>query len=98
MNSFVCFGFAFCLSAYIGKTFTARAYVKAHRNAIYVDCSQVKNKSRLIRFIAKEFGVNNNGRYADVYDDLCFYLRTLEHPLIILDEAGDLQYLSLIHI
>ena len=81
-----------CDLANIGKTFTARAYVKTHRNAIYVDCSQVKNKSRLIRFIAKEFGVNNNGRYADVYDDLCFYLRTLEHPLIILDEAGDLQY------
>lgn len=28
----------------------------------------------------------------DVYDDLVFYLKTLEHPLVILDEAGDLQY------
>ena len=81
-----------CDMANIGKTFTARVYVKSHKNAIYVDCAQVKSKQRLIRYIAKEFGVGNNGRYCDVYDDLCFYLRTLEHPLIILDEAGDLQY------
>lgn len=81
-----------CDMANIGKTFTARTYVKSHRNAIYVDCSQVKNKIRLIRFIAREFGINTNGRYADVYDDLVFYLKTLENPLIILDEAGDLQY------
>lgn len=81
-----------CDMANIGKTFTARAYVKMHRNAIYVDCSQVKTKQRLIRFIAKEFGIGTNGRYVDVYDDLVFYLKTLEHPLVILDEAGDLQY------
>lgn len=81
-----------CDMANIGKTFTALAYVKMHRNAIYVDCSQVKTKQRLIRFIAKEFGIGTNGRYVDVYDDLVFYLKTLEHPLVILDEAGDLQY------
>lgn len=81
-----------CDMANIGKTFTARIYVKKHRNAIYVDCSQVKSKQRLIRFIAREFGIGTNGRYVDVYDDLVFYLKTLEHPLIILDEAGDLQY------
>ncbi len=76
----------------IGKTFTARYYVKSHKNAIYVDCSQVKSKQKLIRFIAKEYGVGNNGRYADVYDDLVYYLRSIENPIIVLDEAGDLQY------
>ena len=81
-----------CDMANIGKSFTARAYVKTHRNAIYVDCSQVKSKQRLIRYIAHEFGISTNGRYVDVYDDLVFYLKTLEAPLVILDEAGDLQY------
>lgn len=76
----------------IGKTFTAKIYIQNHRNAIYVDCSQVKSKLKLIRKIAKEFGVGSNGRYSDVYDDLVFYLRSIETPLIILDEAGDLQY------
>ncbi|WP_181215071.1 AAA family ATPase [Phocaeicola faecicola] len=76
----------------IGKTFTAKAYVRTHKNAIYVDCGQVKTKMRMIRHIAKEFGVNFNGRYADVYDDLVYYLKSIERPLIILDEAGDIAY------
>lgn len=76
----------------IGKTFTAKIYVKQHKNAVYVDCSQVKTKLKLIRHIAKEFGVGSNGRYGDVYEDLVAYLRTIDTPIIILDEAGDLQY------
>lgn len=76
----------------IGKTFTARLYASSHKNAVYIDCSQVKTKLKLIRKIAKEFGVNSNGRYSDAYDDLVFYLRSIDQPLIILDEAGDLQY------
>lgn len=76
----------------IGKTFTARLYVQTHPNAVYIDCSQVKTKLKLVRKIAAEFGVNARGRYSDVYDDLVFYLRSIDTPLIILDEAGDLQY------
>lgn len=76
----------------IGKTFTARMYVKQHKNAVYVDCSQVKTKLKLIRHIAKEFGVGAYGRYGDVYEDLVAYLRTIDTPMVILDEAGDLQY------
>ena len=76
----------------IGKTFTARHYVKTHPNAVYIDCSQVKTKLKLVRKIAAEFGTNSRGRYSDVYDDLVYYLRSIDNPLIILDEAGDLQY------
>jgi DNA transposition AAA+ family ATPase len=76
----------------IGKTFTARFYVAGHANAVYIDCSQVKTKLKLIRKIANEFGVNSRGYYSDVYEDLVYYLRSIETPLIILDEAGDLTY------
>lgn len=76
----------------IGKTFTARHYVKTHPNAVYIDCSQVKTKLKLVRKIAAEFGSNTRGSYSDVYADLVFYLRSIETPLIILDEAGDLTY------
>lgn len=76
----------------IGKTFAAKHYVKTHRNAVYVDCSQVKTKTRLVRFIAREFGVSVMGNYVDVYEDLVFYLRGMDHPLVVLDEAGDLSY------
>lgn len=76
----------------IGKSFTARAYAKSHRNAVYIDCSQVKTKLKLVRKIAKELGVGSYGRYSDIYEDLVEYLRTIDTPLVILDEAGDLQY------
>jgi hypothetical protein len=52
----------------------------------------VKTKLKLIRKIAMEFGVNSRGYYSDVYEDLVYYLRSIETPLIVLDEAGDLTY------
>lgn len=75
----------------IGKTFTARQYVKEHKNAVYIDCSQVKTKTQLVKKIAAEFGVGCRGWYHDVYEDLVYYLRSIDRPLIILDEAGDLK-------
>jgi len=74
----------------IGKTYTAKRYAETHRNAVYVDCSQVKTRSKLVRFIAKELGVGSTGIYSDVYAELVLYLKILPEPLIILDEAGDL--------
>jgi Uncharacterized ATPase, putative transposase len=81
-----------CDESDIGKTYAAQAYTKGNKNVVYVDCSQVKSKQKMIRYIAKEFGVGHGGKYADVYSDLVFYVKTLEKPLVILDEAGDLQY------
>lgn len=81
-----------CDIAGIGKTHTAKQYALENKNAVYIDCSQVKSKQKLIRKIAREFGVIYTGRYADVYEDLVFYLKQLPNPLIILDEAGDLDY------
>lgn len=81
-----------CDRADIGKTYTAQHYVRTHQNAVYIDCSQVKTKTALIRRIAKSFGVGSTGTYSNVYEDLVYYLKVLPMPLIILDEAGDLQY------
>lgn len=81
-----------CDMADIGKTYSARWYCKNNRNAWYIDCSQTKSKSQLIRAIAKEGGLISTGRYQDVYKDLVFYLRSIPTPLIVLDEAGDLEY------
>lgn len=81
-----------CDAADIGKTYTAKEYCKSNKNAIYIDCSQVKTKQKLVRAIAKEFGVNYTGRYSDVYADLVYYLTAIATPVIVLDEAGDLAY------
>jgi hypothetical protein len=82
-----------CDVADIGKSHAGQDYAAKNSNVVYVDCSQVKSKNKLIRYLAKSFGVGHDGKYGDVYDDLVYYIRTLTvKPLIILDEAGDLTY------
>ncbi|MBS1642743.1 MAG: ATP-binding protein [Bacteroidetes bacterium] len=82
----------YCDKADVGKTHAAKEYAKTHRNVVYVDCSQVKSKQKLIRLIAREFGVDHTGKYSEVYADLVYYLKVIDNPLIELDEAGDLDY------
>lgn len=76
----------------IGKTFCARHIVKQQKNAFYIDCSQAKTKQQFIRLLAKTIGVDDTGRYVDVKAAIKMCLLYLEQPLIVLDEAGDLDY------
>ena len=82
----------------IGKTYTARYYAKTHKHVAYVDCSQVKTKTQMVKAIAREFGVSTDGMYASVYEDLTYYLRSIERPLVILDEAGDLKHEAMLEL
>lgn len=82
----------FCDKADIGKTVAAKEYVRCHKNAVYIDCSLHKTKQKLVRAIAKEYGVDHTGKYSDVFEDLCYYLKVIESPMTILDEAGDVDY------
>jgi DNA transposition AAA+ family ATPase len=81
-----------CDASDIGKTFAAKHYARNNKNAVYIDCSQVKSKQKMVRKIAQEFGVNHTGKYNHVYEDLTYYLNIAKKPVVILDEAGDLQY------
>jgi len=81
-----------CDNTDVGKTHAAKCYVRENRHAVYIDCSQVKTKRMLVMQIAKEFGINASGLYREMYQDLIFYLRSIEKPIVILDEAGDLSY------
>lgn len=76
----------------IGKTFCTKHIVRQMKNAFYVDCSQAKTKQQFIRLLAKTIGVDNTGRYVDIKSAIKTYLIYLEKPLIVLDEAGDLDY------
>lgn len=82
----------------IGKTYSAMYYCRNNKNSVYIDCSQVKSKQRLIRSIAQGFGVGSTGRYSEVYQDLVFYLKSLLTPQVVLDEAGDLDDTALLEV
>ncbi len=76
----------------IGKTTAARRFAMTQQNSFRIDCGQCKTKQLFVRTIAQTVGVDNTGRYADVLADLKYYLQTLHQPLIILDDAGYLDY------
>jgi hypothetical protein len=82
----------------IGKTFCTKHIIRKMRNTFYVDCSQAKSKQLFIRLLAKTVGIDNQGKYYDVLANLKYYITTLEKPLIILDEAGDLEYTAFLEL
>jgi hypothetical protein len=76
----------------IGKTFCTKHIIRKMKNTFYVDCSQAKSKQMFIKLLARTIGIDNNGKYNEILENVKYYITTLEKPLIILDEAGDLQY------
>ena len=76
----------------IGKSFCGKHICRSLKNAFYLDCSQAKTKQLFIRTLAKTIGVDNSGKYSEVKANLKYYLKQLKQPLIVLDEAGDLEY------
>jgi hypothetical protein len=82
----------------IGKTFCTKHIIKKMKNTFYVDCSQAKSKQLFIRLLAKTVGIDNKGKYNEVLANLKYYITTLEKPLIILDEAGDLDYSAFVEL
>jgi len=82
----------------IGKTVCAKHISKSMKNTFYVDCSQAKSKQLFIRLLAKTVGIDSHGKYHDVLANLKYYITTLEKPLFIIDEAGDLEYSAFVEV
>lgn len=82
----------------IGKTFSAKNVVKTLKNAFYVDCSQAKSKQQFIKLLAKTLGIDSKGKYVDVKANVKYYLNQMEHPVVVLDEAGDLEYTAFLEV
>jgi DNA transposition AAA+ family ATPase len=75
----------------IGKTFTAKYLSKTLKNCFYIDASQAKTKQLFVKLFAKTIGIDF-GKYADMKANIKHYLKILPSPIVIIDEAGDLEY------
>ncbi len=82
----------------IGKTFCAKNIAKSYPNIFYIDCSQAKSKQSLIKIFAKTLGIDNKGTYLNIKENVKYYINQIENAVVILDEAGDLEYLSFLEI
>lgn len=76
----------------IGKTVTARHLAATIANCFYVDCSQAKTRIALVREMAKAIGVNQRGTAWELKAAVKNRLNEMSHPVVILDEAGDLSH------
>lgn len=86
----------------IGKTFVVKHLSRKNgglKNCFYLDASQAKTKQQFVRLIAQTIGTDHLGKYIDVKATLKYYLRNmLTEPIIIIDEAGDLEYTAFLEL
>ncbi len=75
----------------IGKTVAAKYLARNLKNCFYVDGSQCKTKQRFTRVLAKTLGLDNDGKYIDIKENIKYYLKMLPNPVVIIDDGGDLK-------
>ena len=78
-------------NAGIGKTYACKEFASKTPNVFYIDCSNCRSKNRFIKTLAKVVGTDVNARYDDILEDVIYVLSVLPKPLLIIDEAGDLE-------
>lgn len=81
----------FCDRAGIGKTHACREYAATHRNAFYINGGLHPNRFRFVRALAQAAGMEAKGSAEDVLADFVYYMKSLERPILIIDEAGDMD-------
>lgn len=82
----------------IGKSFCARHISRNMKNCFYIDASQAKSKQQFIRLLARTIGVDGEGKYVEVKASIKAHLRSLSKPVVIIDEAGDLDYMAFLEL
>ena len=88
----------------IGKTACAKHICSKLKNAFYIDCSQAKSRIQFMKLLARTLGIetalkSRGNRYIDIKENVKYTLANiLQNPIIILDEAGDLDYASFLDI
>lgn len=76
----------------IGKTYSAKYLSRTLKNCFYVDASQCKTKLLFARALAKCVGADSSCTYAETKENIKYYLKAISNPIVIVDEAGDLEY------
>ena len=75
-----------------GKTATCKQYQSEHRNVFYLECSEMWNKRNFLQELSRKVGIDINGMTNyDMINKVIDTLKTIESPLIILDEADKLK-------
>ena len=82
----------------IGKSHCMREYERTHAEVLCIDCSVSNTKRNFVNAIAQAAGVSTKGTIQDVLDTAIYAIKLMEKPLIIMDEAGDLEPSALLQL
>lgn len=82
----------------IGKTFSGKYLARTLTNCFWLDARQGTTKQAFVRLIARTIGVDAGGRLLDVKERIKYALRTLQNPIVIIDEAGAPAYEALMEL
>lgn len=75
----------------IGKTYTGKILARKLKNCFYIDGSQAKSKIEFIRLFARTLGIDDKGKIVQIKAQIKYILKILPNPVVIIDEAGDLD-------
>jgi hypothetical protein len=75
----------------LGKTVAATWYAANNKYAFLIKCDNNPKKTNFIRALAQSVGIGRDGRLEELLEDTIYILRQMENPILILDEAGDLE-------
>ena len=82
----------------IGKTFAVKYLSKTLKDCFYLDASQAKTPQLFVKKLAKIIGITKPASYNATKDEIKQYLKLLPDPIVIIDEAGDLNYNALLEL
>lgn len=79
----------------VGKSHAYKAYARKYRNVIYVECKNYWSKRSYIKNLLSQSGLSDSGKTEELIETFFDYMKGLEKPLIIIDQADKLKDPSL---
>jgi len=75
-----------------GKTRAATEYARQNKNVFYVECDEFWTKTTLLKELLKACGQKPKGKQiGDLFNQLVEYVKSVETPLLLIDEADKLK-------
>lgn len=74
-----------------GKSFAAKDYANNSRNAFYICAMGDMSKRQMLKKLCRVMGLEYSYRIGDMLDDITEHIKTIQKPLIIIDEFDELD-------
>jgi len=89
------FSLAISYNAGTGKSHAYRSFERSHPNVIHVECKKYWSKKSYVKNLLVNAGIDTSGTTEEMIERFLAHLRSLEKPLLIIDQADKLKDPSL---